>query len=137
MGFHFVGWLLDPDERTSLLRHFPPAYPDVIAHHVTLAVGAAARIGKPRDRQGDMIGHVDDGAGLEAFVLRIGGRTERPGGGLYHITWSLDRSRGRRPVDSNAVLDQRGFHVLDVPIGIRLIPIDRLPEATRKLLPAS
>jgi hypothetical protein len=126
----FVGWLLDPRERAQLLRRFPPSYPDILADHVTLAFGAAARdIACPRTRGGEIVGHVDDGAGVEALVVRIGGTTTRPGGGTYHITWSIDRARGRKPVDSNDVMAGRAFELLDVPIAIRLIPTDRLHRA--------
>ncbi len=31
-----VGWKLEPEDRDRLLARFPPAFPDVIADHVTL-----------------------------------------------------------------------------------------------------
>ena len=44
MSTHKVtGWLLDEAQRAELLQQFPPAYPNVVAHHVTLEVGAADR----------------------------------------------------------------------------------------------
>ena len=42
--------------------------------------------------------------GSGALVVRINGAVERPDRGAYHITWSLDRARGRRPVESNDVI---------------------------------
>src|SRR3546814_9902597 len=51
---------------------------------------------------------VDDGEGLQALIVSIDGSTDRPDGSTYHITWSLDRSRGRKAVQSNDVIAERG-----------------------------
>ena len=116
-----IGWTLAAKDREALLRRFVPVYPDVIAHHVTLQFDAPTGTPLPRAQTGEIIGRVDDGAGLEALVLRIGGSTERPGGGSYHITWSLDRQRGRKPVDSNSVIAEQGWSALE-PIPVWLVP---------------
>jgi hypothetical protein len=42
------------------------------------------------------VGEADDGAGVQALVVRIGGTTERPDGAIYHITWSLAEGREAR-----------------------------------------
>jgi hypothetical protein len=114
-----IGWLLDDADRHSLLTHFPPAWPDVVAHHVTLASGTTAPL--PIETSGEVVGEVGDGEGLQALVVAIGGTTDRPDGGTYHITWSLDRAAGRQPVQSNDVIAARGWHAVD-PIPIRLEP---------------
>ena len=116
-----LGWTLRADERRALLARFVPVYPDVIAHHVTLQFDAPTDAALPSARAGEIIGHVDDGVGLQALVLRIAGTSERPGGGIYHITWSLDRSAGRKPVDSNAVLERLGWQSLE-PVPVTLVP---------------
>jgi len=54
--------------------------------------------------QAEIVGGVDDGQGLQALAVRIDGTTSRPDGGIYHITWSLDRARGREARQSNDVL---------------------------------
>jgi hypothetical protein len=115
-----IGWLLDDVDRAALLIRFPPIWPDVIAHHVTLVSHTDAPL--PAETRGEVVGHVDDGAGLQALAVAIGGATSRPDGSIYHITWSLDCARGRRAVESNDVLRERGFRRLDTPIPIRLIP---------------
>jgi hypothetical protein len=68
------------------------------------------------------MGGIDDGEGLQAMVVAINGTTDRPDGSSYHITWALDRARGRRAVESNAVIAERGYVPLDDPVPIRLIP---------------
>jgi hypothetical protein len=115
-----IGWLLDPRDRETLLARFTPAWPDVIAHHVTLAPRTTDPL--PTATAGEVVGHVNDGAGLQALVVAIGGTTDRPDGSIWHITWSLDRARGRKPVQSNDVLRERGWQRLDSPIPIRLTP---------------
>jgi hypothetical protein len=115
-----IGWLLDETDRESLLVRFPPAWPDVVAHHVTLASKTDAEL--PSATSGEVVGQVNDGEGLQALVVAIGGTTDRPDGSTYHITWSLDRTAGRTPVQSNDVLRERGWDRLDPPIPIRLFP---------------
>lgn len=105
----FTGWLLDPVERDVLLADIPPAYPDVIADHVTLAVHGDARRLAPTPVEAEIVGVVDDGDGLQALVVELDGSTARPDGGIYHITWSLDRARGRKPVHSNDALARLGW----------------------------
>lgn len=100
------GWKLDAGQRLTLLRAFPPTWPDVIADHVTLRSGDGK---KPAVVRGEIVGQVDDGAGLQAMVVSIEGRVDRPDGSTFHITWSLDSQQGRRAVQSNDVLKQFGW----------------------------
>lgn len=115
-----IGWLLDETDRTALLARFPPRWPDVIAHHVTLASKTEDPL--PVATAGEIVGHADDGTGLQALVVAIDGTTDRPDGSTYHITWSLDRAAGRTAVQSNDVLRDRGWQPLDAAIPIRLAP---------------
>lgn len=115
-----IGWLLDEGDRARLLARFPPRCPDVIAHHVTLASKTCNPL--PTETTAEVVGHVDDGEGLQALVVAIGGSSDRPDGGTYHITWSLDRARGRAPKQSNDVLRTRGWERIGEPIPIRITP---------------
>ena len=117
-----TGWKLDPGERAQLLVRFEPLFPDVIADHVTLRTGTDDATPLPRDTRGEIVGEIDDGAGVQALVVRIGGTTDRSDGSTYHITWSLDRARGRRPVESNRVIADFGWRALAEPVPIRLQP---------------
>lgn len=116
------GWRLEPDERADLLKRFPPSWPDVIADHVTLDARAGDGDPLPDPEAAEVVGRVDDGAGLQALVVAIGGTTARPDGSTFHITWSIDRARGRKPVDSNAAIARHGWQPLAKPISINLIP---------------
>ena len=117
-----TGWKLDDGARKRLLSRFRPCFPDVIADHVTLRTGTNLNTPLPRETSGEIVGEIDDGNGVQALVVRIGGTTDRSDGSTYHITWSLDRARGRRPVESNDVIARLGWRPVPDPIRIRLRP---------------
>jgi hypothetical protein len=104
-----VGWKLDRSDREALLRRFPPKYAEAVADHVTYGRVPPAQL--PPHECAELIGRADDGAGVEAMVVTLGGSHERPTGGTYHITWSLDV--GRKAVESNDVIAEHGWE----PIG--------------------
>jgi hypothetical protein len=112
-----LGWKLPPQEREKLLERFPPKYENVVADHVTLRVGAGSLPDKPDAR---IVGRADDGESLECLVVELDGTTDRPDGSTYHITWSL--GPGRRAIESNDVLRERGWKRIDAPIPVELEP---------------
>ncbi len=114
-----VGWTLDKGERGVLLERFPPLYAATVAHHVTLAT-EAERHALPNAVHAAIVGHSDDGRGVEAMVVTIDGYTARPDGSTFHITWSL--RDGRRARESNDVLKEFGWIALDQPVPITLTP---------------
>lgn len=116
----YTGWLLPQDERARLLDLITPAYPDVVAHHVTLSFGVPADTPAPENAMGEVVGIVDDGAGVQALVVRVNGTTQRPDGSTFHITWSLDKAAGRKAVHSNAVIRAMGWQKLVEYVVIRL-----------------
>ena len=114
-----IGWKLDENERGHLLDQFAPVFADVVADHVTLQLGKGEL---PKERRGEIVGQVDDGEGVQTLVVAIGGTTRRPDGSAFHITWSLDRAKGRRAVESNHVLAKLGWRALASPVPITLLP---------------
>jgi hypothetical protein len=119
-GKRIIGWLVDEAQRVELLLQFPPRYERIVAHHVTLASGSDDPLPKPE--VGEIVGRADDGEGVEALVVRIGGGTDRPGGGVYHITWSL--AEGRQARESNDVIAARGWADIDPPCPVTLHPAE-------------
>lgn len=113
-----IGWLLGQEDRERLLAAMPAAYARVVAHHVTLSVDGPADAPLPMELPGCVVGLADDGAGVQALVVEIGGTTQRPDGSAYHITWSL--ADGRKAVDSNDVIRRFGWTVLTERIPVRL-----------------
>lgn len=101
-----IGWKLDRAQRQQLLQRFPPRYRDSVADHVTLRTDAAGEP-LPQPVEGAIVGHADDGDSLEAMVVAIDGTTDRPDGSVFHITWSLDKAKGRKARESNDLLKAR------------------------------
>jgi len=110
---NWLGWKLDAEQRTTLLERFPPRYSNTVADHITL--GPAEEAGPTPDAKwATVIGHADDGVGVEALVVEVVGSRQRPDGGTYHITWSLEP--GRDAHESNEVIAQKGWEdVGDTP----------------------
>lgn len=118
----YSGWQLSEAERAKALGLIPATYPDVIAHHITSELGSYDDLEQPPEVSAEIIGFVDDGEGVQALVVRVNGTTERPIGGKYHITWSLDRSKGFKPVDSNRVIQQMKVIPFSVVLPIKVEP---------------
>ncbi|MES2095615.1 MAG: hypothetical protein V4459_02540 [Pseudomonadota bacterium] len=117
----FIGWKLDRRDRAALLKRFIPSWADVVADHVTLAVGTEATP-LPLAVDAKVVGIVSDGEGLEALIVEIDGKIERPDGKTFHITWSLDRSRGRRAFESSSIIAKLGYTRLEAPVAVQTFP---------------
>ena len=109
---------VEESSRDNLLKHFPPKYHEVIAHHITYK-GPKNNIPTDKDNF-EVVGYTDDGVGLEAVVVAINGDTTRLDGNLYHITLSIDRSKGYKPVHSNDVIKETGFENISPPMRINI-----------------
>ena len=119
-GKTVIGWKLDRDQRRELLQQFPPKFRNVVADHVTLQSNAADDAPLPQETEGEIVGRADDGRGVEAMIVSIGGTTDRPDGSTYHITWSLEDGRAAR--ESNAMLASQKWEMFDLPMPVRLEP---------------
>lgn len=115
-------WCLTEYQKDMLMRIFSPAYPDVIAHHVTCEIGSQDSLEVPEPAKIEIIGVADDGVGVQALVVTVNGNTERPNGGIYHITWSIDRAAGRTPKDSNTVISKNGWTPLVLTTSVETHP---------------
>ncbi len=102
-----LGRLLHPEDRDRLLAAFPPAYPRVVARQVALEGVAPPDFPLPGEAEGFVVGVADDGAGVQALVVEIGGSTRRPDGSAFHIAWSL--GAGRKAAESNDVIRDHGW----------------------------
>jgi hypothetical protein len=109
----YLAYELPEQARNELARRFPPKYPEFIGHHITQQFGVP--IGQlddvlPRVRSTHIkvIGYAETD-GLEALVVEVNGTKRREDGKVYHITWSLDRSKGKKPVMSNDMIAQQGW----------------------------
>ncbi len=118
MADPIIGWKIDPRDREALLRRFLPTYARTVADHVTFGRGRNLQL--PDIEIAEVVGRADDGKGVEALVVALGGSTDRPTGGTYHITWSLEP--GRKPVESNDVIAAHGWSAVGEQQIVRLAP---------------
>ena len=116
-----IGWKVDRQQRDELLERFPPRYRDVIADHVTLKADAKSEP-LPAGVESNIVGRADDGDSLECLVVTIDGTSDRPDGSTFHITWSLDKSKGRQARESNDVLKERGWTPIPNAIPVKPEP---------------
>lgn len=100
----YTGYLLSDDSRELLASIFPPKNPTWLGHHITEVFGVQANHPAPEEPEiVQVIGYAEQD-GIEGFLVSIDGNTQRPKGGLYHITWSIDKSKGRKPFHTNKII---------------------------------
>lgn len=98
----YTCYILDEGSRSRLKALFPPQW-DFIGHHITVKYGVPPDYPLPEGKDFRVVGYAVE-EGLECLVVAVDGTTERPGGGTYHITWSLDKRAGKKPAMSNILL---------------------------------
>jgi hypothetical protein len=117
----YSAYVISEESRAEILRRFPPRFGDVICHHVTVRFGVPASAKwLPQAAALLVLGHVNDDS-LEALIVSVNGTTTRPDGQTYHITLSLDRSKGRKPVDANGLIASAGWRSVE-PFAIDAAP---------------
>jgi hypothetical protein len=109
----YLAYELPDQARNALAKMFPPKYPEFIGHHITSAFG----VSQPGELATTpahikVIGYVEED-GLEALVVEVNGSKRRNDGKTYHITWSLDRSKGKKPVMSNDLIARGNWLATD------------------------
>lgn len=101
----YTGYEIEAGSRQKLATLFPPKYPNFMGHHITEAFGVKDGSVPEQPRRVLVVSHIDNGEDVEGFVVSIDGSSKRPDGGTYHLTWSLDRSNGAKPVHTNNHID--------------------------------
>lgn len=129
----FNGWMLPDTERARVLEAFPPKYPCAKASHVTHALDDKTI---PADAEVVIVGHADDGQGMEALVCMVDGDIHRPDGGIYHLTLSHTKNRGAK--EANAVVAEGWEGVTPMEVDARgfmskgstyvTTPLSRIPK---------
>lgn len=98
----YSAWVITEDDRTRLLDAIPTVFPDVIAHHVTLKNPSKT---PPPAADIYIMGQIVDPTGVQVLIVMVKtteaqGSMRRPDNQVYHITWSIDRAAGKKPVSS-------------------------------------
>lgn len=116
----YTGYELTELGRAQLLAHIEPAYPDVIAHHVTHEFGVYDSL--PPEAASVRVTAVAFDDRVQAVVVKVNGTTARPDNKIYHITVSIDRGAGATPNDSNRMLaDLANWRAID-PFNVDVVP---------------
>jgi hypothetical protein len=97
---------LSQASRIQLAQMFPAKFGDFIGHHITYAFGVKSDVPLPEVQNIEVVGYAVDPQGIEALVVSVNGTTVRPDGKTFHITWSLDRDAGFKPVHSNDLVSK-------------------------------
>lgn len=115
----YSGWLIKDASVTQLKNIFGVKHPDFIGHHVTFMFGKDSSM--PPEADIEVVGHCVTKT-VECFVVTVNGSMMRPDGSIYHLTWSLDKSKGAKPVDSNKAIENEGFKHLEHPVRLQVTP---------------
>ena len=102
----YTGYEIEQGSRGKLATLFPPKYPNFMGHHITEAFGVKDGSVPEQPQRIMVVAHIDNGEDVEGFVVSIDGSTNRPDGGTYHLTWSIDRNNGAKPVHTNNHIDK-------------------------------
>lgn len=113
----YQAYTLTENARQMLMAQFDPKFPEFIGHHITIRMGAKSTDPLPFASSIQVVGYACNDAGIEALVVEVDGTTERADGKIYHITWSLDRDAGFKPVKSNDLV-AGGYTRIANPINI-------------------
>lgn len=97
----YSAYVLTKEAHKTLLKHCPPIHPEVVGHHVTHAFPDQA---PPPDLSSIKVIGIAQNDRIECVVVEVNGQKDRPQGGIYHITLSLNRDLGAKPVHSNRLL---------------------------------
>lgn len=116
----YTGYELTDAARWELMAHIEPVHPDVIAHHVTHEYGVYESL--PPDTNTVRVIAMASNDTVQAAIVKVNGTTQRPDGKFYHITISIDRAAGAKPVDSNALIaDSKNWVAVD-PFNLAVMP---------------
>jgi len=115
----YTAYVIDEESRKRLVEQFPMKYETHVGHHITIMTPATDESILPNDDNTiiNVVGIRDSGDGLEVLVVSVNGTINRPDGGMYHITWSLDIDK-YSPKDSNELLASYGRYVMCLPVEI-------------------
>jgi hypothetical protein len=102
----YNGYELESGSRQKLLDLFPPKYSTLIGHHITEKFGIKDKEVPEQPNKVMVVGYIDNGEDVEGFLVEIDGTSDRPEGGKYHITWSIDRASGAKPYHTNMYVDK-------------------------------
>ena len=116
----YNGYLLSDSGKGKLLSIIQPVHPNTIAHHITYEFGVEESF-PPNINKVKVIAHAENDK-VQAAIVEVNGNTRRPDGKIYHITISIDRSKGGKPVQSNDLIEIPESWIKIDPLWIEVEP---------------
>lgn len=118
----YAAFVLLDESRRNLLSKFPPVHDDVIAHHITYQFGIPApdTFRFPPVEKFEVVGYLENKL-IQCVVVELDGNIYRKDGSVYHITISVNRKAGGKPVMSNSSLRHEGWNETE-PFEIKAEP---------------
>jgi hypothetical protein len=119
----YTAYALTEKSRKVLYMLYPPKYPDFLGHHITEKFGVPSNTPVPEEPTlVELVGYIDNGEGVEGFLVEIDGLRDRPDGGKYHLTWSINRKKGFKPVHTNNyVLESKPISPVRIEVEPKLL----------------
>lgn len=124
----YSGYEITDADRVALLSKFPGMFPDFIGHHVTWEFGTNENSElPPADVRLFVSGHAYGYVPAECLTITMrypdGSETVfRPDGRQLHLTWTIDRERGAKPVDSNKTLHYGTIDLVSDAYELTVVP---------------
>ena len=120
----YSAYVLTEKSRDFLLSQITPAHSDVIAHHVTYQFPDTNPLPELKEMPYAFAYAKNDL--VDCVAVSINSKTERPDGKFFHITLSVNRKNGGKPVHSNDLLinafEDGNFKYFE-PITLELVPM--------------
>jgi hypothetical protein len=114
----YSAYVLSKKSRAKILATFPPKFSDIRSHHITVKFGLSKDDRIPHQANVKVVGYTADDS-LEAVVVSVNGKTQRPDGKIYHIT--LSHEPNRKSSQSNNVI-AAGWKEINNPFEIETTP---------------
>jgi hypothetical protein len=125
----YSGYEITDQDRVLLLAKFNPKFYDFIGHHITWEFGVDSRTADlpPSNVKLEVTGHAYGYRLVECLLVTLtypdGSHTvDRPDGKQLHLTWSLDREQGAKPVQSNDVIKFGMIDLIHPGIPLTVVP---------------
>ncbi len=104
----YLAFVLDDQSRTLLLEKINPVHPDVIAHHITIQFSNPSSypssIKHYTNATLEVIGHASNDL-VQVAIVAVNSDIIRDDGQVFHITISVDRSKGGKPAMSRDLIE--------------------------------
>ena len=113
----YTAFNLTKEARQLVLNLFTPKFNNVVAHHITYKFNVSENDTIPSITTAKIVGYAED-ENAQAVVVEVEGSSQRPDGGILHIT--ICHNSSVKPYYSNNLI-AKGFTKIN-PVEINVKP---------------